>query len=99
MLSVAMRTSLDKPQAWVTEATLSTTTLRIPLTILNAFRAFTRAMVKYTGEGNNLREAEGIRGRPLAHGLAVHAFRCGHQRIGRLDALHKQTSRAEQHVH
>ena len=33
MLSVAMRTSFDRPHACVTEATLSTTTLLIPLTI------------------------------------------------------------------
>src|SRR6266576_2867303 len=38
-ISAAMRTSCDRPQAWVTEASLSTTTLRMPPSIATAPRA------------------------------------------------------------
>src|ERR1700722_18106850 len=55
-------------------------------------------MVKHSREGDDLRETQGIRGRPLADGLAVDTLRCGHERIGRLNALNEQISGTEQDV-
>src|ERR1044071_6003779 len=90
MLSVATRTSLPRPQAWVTEAILSTTTVRISLT--------SRTGMKHARQRNDLRKAERILRRPFAVGFAIHALGHGHQRVRRLDAFDEQTTRPEQHV-
>src|SRR5688572_198233 len=90
MLSVATRTSLPRPQACVTDAILSTTTVRISLTSSTG--------MEHARQRNDLREAERILRRPFAVRLAVHALGYGHQRVRRLDALDEQTTRPEQHV-
>src|SRR6185312_15431683 len=85
-MSVEIRTSCDSPQACVTEAILSTTTLLMPLTMSGLLSRATghpwrpaprpghpvralvacdepSAPVKYARQGDDLGEAERVRGR------------------------------------
>src|SRR6185295_11424702 len=90
MLSVATRTSLPKPQACVTDAILSTTTVRISLTSSTG--------MEHARQRNDLRKTQCVLRGPFARGFAVHAARDGHQRMRRFDAFDEQTTGPEQHV-
>src|SRR5262245_11178997 len=79
-ISSETRTSCDRPTACVTEAILSTTTERIAICLF-PFCLFAGTPVEHTGERDDLRETQGVGGRPLARRFAVHALRGGHQRI------------------
>src|SRR5436190_190538 len=94
MFSVDTRTSLPRPQACVTEAILSTTTVLI----WRSSSLSSRTRMEHARERNNLRKSQRILWRPLAMGLAIHALGDGHERVLRLDALDEQTTGTEQHV-
>src|SRR5579883_1187147 len=98
-MSVEIRTSCDRPQACATEAILSTTTLRMPLTMSGFLGALAGAPVKYARQGDDLGEAERIGRSPFAGGFAVDSFGGGHQRVGRLDAFDEEVARAKLHAH
>src|SRR5215469_13516025 len=98
-MSAEMRTSCDRPQAWVTEASLSTMTLRMLTMSVSLRRLLAGARVEHAREREDAREAERIRRRPLAGRLAVHAARGGHERVGRLDSLDEEIPGLELHVH
>src|ERR1700747_1671380 len=98
-MSAEMRTSCDRPQAWVTEASLSTMTERILTMSALPRRMLAGARVEDARERDDAREAERIRRRPLAGRLTVHAARGGHQRVGRLDPLDEEIPGLELHAH
>src|SRR5215212_11599246 len=96
-MSAEMRTSCDSPQAWVTEAILSTATLLIALAIIGLHPS--SAPMKDAGERDDLREPERVRWRPFAGRFAVYALRDGHQRVRGFDAFHEQAARPQQQAH
>src|SRR5690242_12975600 len=98
-MSEETRTSCERSQACVTEAILSTlTVLMVMVFPLLLHGGIARPPVKNAGERRDLREAERIRGRPLARGLAVHTLRRRHQRMWRIDTFDEQTAWAHEHV-
>src|SRR5215472_13887373 len=98
-MSAEMRTSWERPHAWVTEASLSTMTERMLTNLPLPCRTLARARVEHAGERDDAREAECVRRRPLAGRLAVHAARGRHEGVGRLDALDEQTARLQFEAH
>src|SRR6185312_15444771 len=98
-MSVEIRTSCDRPQAWATEAILSTTTLLMSLTTSDILRALIGAPVKHARQGDDLGEAERVGRGPLTRCLAVHAFGGCHERVGRFDAFDEEVSGAKMDAH
>src|SRR5579864_4965928 len=101
-MSVEMRTSWDRPQACVTEASLSTMTLRMATISALPFRtagALAGSCVEDARERGDAREAEGVGGRPLACGFTVDPARSRHEGVGRFHTLNEEIAGLELHVH
>src|SRR6202034_193893 len=97
-ISDATRTSCDRPQASVTEASLSTTMLRMPLT-MSVLPGLAGARVEHARERDDAGEPERISRGPLARGLAIYAAGSGHERERRLDAFDEHRTGVQQQVH
>src|SRR5882757_1815319 len=78
-MSADTRTSRESPQACVTEATLSTTILRIPLTISSVLGPLARTPREHACQRDNLGKAQSIRRSPLTDCFAVNALGGRHQ--------------------
>src|SRR5689334_1846433 len=96
-MSGEMRTSCPSAHACVTDAILSTTTVRMAL--VPFLRLLACAAMKHAREGDDLRKAQRVRRGPFARGLAVHALRRRHQRVRRIDAFDEQITGPEQHAY
>src|SRR5579863_4539639 len=93
-MSVAMRTSWDRPQACVTEASLSTMTLRMPTISALPCRtpgALAGSCVENAGERGDAR--------PLASRFPVDPARSRHERVGRLHPFDEEIAGLQPHVH
>src|SRR5688572_19388274 len=91
---VEARTSFASPHACVTEATLSTTTVRIPF--MSALLSGTT--VEDVRRCDDRRDAALIGRGPLPGGFAVHALRRTQERPRRFHPLDEERAAPEQHV-